>query len=152
MRRYRGRVSGPLLDRLDLHVEMPALPYDELGCGPPGETTALVRERVLAAGARQRARQGRANGALDGVGLRALVELAPAARSLLRHAIDKMGFSARAHDRVLRIALTVRDLQRRDDPLPDRGAVERLDEAALAEALSYRFTDRASAWRTESAP
>ncbi len=152
VRRYRGRVSGPLLDRLDLHVEMPSLPYDELGSGPPGESTSSVRQRVLAALARQEARQGRANGTLDGPALRALVELEDSARALLRHAIDKLGFSARAHDRVLRIALTVRDLARGEEAPPRRGQIERLDENSLAEALSYRFTDRASAWRAEVTP
>jgi magnesium chelatase family protein len=144
VRRYRGRVSGPLLDRLDLHVEIPALAYDELAAASPGEPSAAVALRVLAARRRQQARQGRPNGALPGAQVRELVELEPAARALLRHAIDELGFSARAHDRVLRLALTIRDLAGGEGPAT-------LDEACLAEALAYRFTDRPARWRAETA-
>ena len=156
VRRYRGRVSGPLLDRLDLHVELPALAYDELAGTAPGESSAVVAARVLAARRRQQERQGLPNAALSGPRVRELVSLVPAARALLRHAIDKLGFSARAHDRVLRLALTIRDLAAAEsggaDPSVEPGAGERLDEAAVAEALSYRFSDRPSRWRAELSP
>src|SRR6185295_14083166 len=104
--RYRGRVSGPLLDRLDLQVEVPALTFEELSGTSDGETTASVRERVIAARNVQ-LRRGRLNAHLGPTDLRRRVRLSEAARTLLQHAVDRMGLSGRAHDRVLKLALTI---------------------------------------------
>ncbi len=108
--RYQGRLSGPLLDRIDLHVEVPALPPAELLQAPPGEPTAVVRVRCLAARGRALARQGCANQALAGAALEAHLALEAAAGGFLQHAAGRLGWSARATTRVLRVARTVADL------------------------------------------
>jgi magnesium chelatase family protein len=108
--RYQGRLSGPLLDRIDLHVEVPALPPAELLQAPPGEPSAAVRTRCLAARARAQARQGCPNQALGGAALERHLALEEAAGSFLQHAAARLGWSARATTRVLRVARTVADL------------------------------------------
>ena len=133
-------MSGPLLDRLDLHVEVPALSFDELSASRGGEPSARVRERVAAARSVQLARAGRCNGVLGAAEIRRLVELTPDARALLAHAVDHLGISGRAHDRVLKVALTIRDLALGGD---GQGRV-RLTRSHVAEALSYRLFDRAT--------
>lgn len=135
--RYLGRVSGPLLDRIDLHVEVPPLPYRDLDPGGAlAEPSAAIRERVLRARARQRARVGdRPEGLNARLGPRQLARycrLSPEARRLLYEAVERLGLSARAHDRVLRVARTIADLAGRADL-----AVE-----DVAEALQYRSLDR----------
>lgn len=127
---YLRRLSGPLLDRIDLHVEMPALGLDDLD-GPPGEASAPVRDRVGAARDRQQARLnglGRLNADLPAGALRELPEPETAARRLLAAAFARLGLSARAHDRVLRVAQTLADL----DGAP------RIGVAHVAEALHFR--------------
>jgi magnesium chelatase family protein len=133
--RYSGRLSGPLLDRLDLTVEVAALSYAELTAAGDGETSAVVRERVLVARARQHARgRGRGsailNGRLPPTGVRQHCRPDARGRRLLEHAVEQLGLSARAHDRVLRVARTIADLD---------GAC---DVAAphVAEALQFRPT------------
>ena len=137
--RYRNRISGPLLDRLDLHVDVPSLSFDEISSSVPGERTADVRARVEVARLAQHRRAGCLNARLRPGALRKQVRLAPEARTLLSHAVDRMGLSGRGHDRVIQIALTVRDLAEPDAPakLPVI-----LGEGHLAEALSYRTLDR----------
>jgi magnesium chelatase family protein len=128
---YRARISGPLLDRMDLHADVPALSYAELA-GPAGERSAAVAARVQAARERQalRAREGGAvaNAALDPARLRATVRLEGAAAQLLATAVDRLGLTGRAHDRVLKVALTIADL----------AGAERVGAAHLAEALQFR--------------
>jgi magnesium chelatase family protein len=129
--RYRARISGPLLDRVDLHADVPALSYAELS-GPPGERSTTVAARVQAARERQarRARDGGAiaNATLDPASLRATVRLEGNAPHLLATAVDRLGLTGRAHDRVLKVALTIADL----------AGAERVGGAHLAEALQFR--------------
>jgi magnesium chelatase family protein len=113
-RAYRGRVSGPLLDRIDLHVEVPALPYAHLS-GPPGEGSSAIAARVAAARARQLVRApetgARTNAMLSPAALRGVAAPDAAGTRLLEAAVDRLGLTARAHDRVLRVARTLADLE-----------------------------------------
>lgn len=127
LQQYATRVSGPVLDRLDLQVEVPALTSDELLLASPGEASAIVRERVLTARARQRAR-GALNAALPDAALRRHAALDEPGRRLLADAMDRGGMSARAVHRALRVARTLADL----------AAEERVGVMRLAEALQYR--------------
>jgi magnesium chelatase family protein len=130
--RYRGRISGPLLDRIDLHIEVPAQKPDLLARAGDGESTATVRRRVVAARERMLERQGRANAALDTRGLRRHLAAEPAAIALLAQAVDELGFSARAYDRILKVARTIADLDGREGVS--------LDD--VSEAIGYRVLDR----------
>jgi magnesium chelatase family protein len=128
---YRGRISGPLLDRIDLSVEVPALAYAELS-GPPGEGSAEVGRRVRAARERQLARLRPlgllANADLDAARLRTTVRLEPAAGDLLGAAVDRLGLTGRSHDRLLKVARTIADL----------AGADRVGQGHLAEALQFR--------------
>jgi len=129
--RYRRKVSGPLLDRIDLHVEVPALASRDLDGGPSPEPSAAVRARVVEARARQRSRTGDArltNAALTPARLRATAALQPDGATLLARAMDRLGLSARAHQRVVRVARTIADLE----------GSEATGPAHVAEALRYR--------------
>ncbi len=130
--RYRGRISGPLLDRIDIQIEVPRIPAADLRPdGARGETSAMVRTRVETARRRQMQRAGIVNAALP----QALTErdcvLAPADRALLERAIDRMHLSARASQRILRVARSIADL----------AGCERIATAHLAEAIGYRRFD-----------
>jgi magnesium chelatase family protein len=134
--RYRGRVSGPLLDRIDLHVEVPAVTLGELR-GRGGESTAAVAARVAAARERQLHRFGRGaaspvNAAMGPQTLRRHCALDAAAQGLLDAAFERLGLSARALHRILRVARTIADL----------AAAERIAAAHVAEAIQYRSLDR----------
>lgn len=126
--RYRRRLSGPLLDRIDLSVRVGAVGWDALRSGEACESSATVRARVLAARARQRARGVRCNAEIRDRDLDAKVDAEAAALDLLGHAVDRLGLSARGARRLLRVARTVADLARRG----------RTDRAAVAEALQLR--------------
>lgn len=125
---YRGRLSGPLLDRIDLHVEVPALPERELDEVPGGEPSAMVRVRVQAARERQLERQGHPNVVLASGELNRHCLLDAAARNLLRHAVSRHALSARGYDRTRRVARTIADLA--GSPM--------LRMEHVAEALQYR--------------
>jgi magnesium chelatase family protein len=131
LRVYRSRVSGPLLDRIDLHVEVPALPYEQMA-GPPGETSAAVAARVRAARARQEARAAgagvRTNADLDGTQVRLHARTDAEGTRLLAAAMDRLGLTGRGHDRLLRVARTLADLD--GSPL--------LAGRHVAEALQFR--------------
>ena len=126
--RYQGRISGPLLDRIDLYVDLPRLTRDELRSGGTSEPSGAVRERVTAAREAQTGRQGVPNSALAGRTLREVCALSGDAEALFSRAIERMALSGRGHDRVLRVARTVADLSGEKEI-----AVEH-----LAEALNYR--------------
>src|SRR5690606_38549243 len=110
--RYLSRLSGPLIDRIDIHVEVPALPFERLRARPDGEPSAAIRERVLAARRRQAQRQGpnRLNSHLSGKQLDRHAALDDAGAKLLGAAVNELGLSARAYDKVRRVARTIADL------------------------------------------
>ncbi len=132
VKRYRDKISGPLLDRIDLHVHVKSLPIAELQQSPEGESSATVRERVCVNRASQIQRQGVTNAALDGKGLQAHCALNEGEKSLLATAIDRLKLSARAYDRILRVARTIADMS-------DSANIQKHH---LNEALSYRNLDR----------
>ena len=108
--RYQGRLSGPLMDRIDLHVDVPALPAEALLEAPNGASSADMRARCVQARARAHARQGKSNHALMGQELHAYSQLDAATAQFLRSAAVRMGWSARSVDRTLKIARTIADL------------------------------------------
>jgi magnesium chelatase family protein len=132
--RYLSRLSGPLVDRVDLHVEVPAVPFEQLAGARQGATTETLRERVIGARQRAAARQGpdRPNSALRSRELDAVAPLDAASRSLLGEAMQQFGLSARAYDKIRRVARTIADLDGSESP--------RLEH--VAEAVSYRLLDR----------
>lgn len=137
--RYLDRLSRPLLDRIDLHIEVPPVPYRELAAEascPSGEDSARIRGRVAAARDRQRARFGRGRVRVNGrMTPRQVVRHCPLShecRELLARAVERLGLSARAHDRILKVARTVADLAGRQEISPED----------VAEALQYRVLDR----------
>ena len=126
--RYRGKLSGPLLDRIDLQLEVPALAADDLQSASRGESSASIRERVIVARGRQQARQGKLNARLAPreVEVHCVPDVAGA--DLLRQAMHRLGLSARAYHRVLRVARSIADLT---------GSAA-VDAAHVAEAVQYR--------------
>ena len=134
--RYSGRVSGPLLDRIDLHIEVPPVQYADLASRVAGETSAAVRERVNAARQRQLARfagSGIPHNAAMGVRtIRQFCRLDAGGERLLEQAMQRFGLSARAHDRIRKVARTIADLAGADD----------IGIEHLSEAVQYRTLDR----------
>jgi magnesium chelatase family protein len=134
--RYMGRISGPLLDRIDLHIEVPAVPFQELSSQADGTSSAVMRQQVGKARAVQRQRFGEQthtlNSRMSTRQLRKFCVLDEEGKALLKAAMDELGLSARAHDRILRVARTIADL--------DGGGPIR--PAHVVEAISYRSLDR----------
>ncbi len=131
IQRYLGKISGPLLDRIDIHIEVPAVPYKELRGDQAGESSAAIRERVERARAVQHKR-GCHNAAMPARSVRQLCALDDAGERTLEMAVRRMGLSARAHDRILKVARTIADL----------GGVEHVSAKHVAEAVQYRSLDR----------
>jgi magnesium chelatase family protein len=135
--RYRSRVSGPLLDRIDIHLEVPAVPYPDLVGARAEESSAAVRDRVEQARAIQRVRFSgergiHANAHMTTRHLRRYCDLAAPVEALLRQAVHRLGLSARAYHRVLKIARTIADLD----------GAQSLDTGHVSEAVQYRSLDR----------
>jgi magnesium chelatase family protein len=139
VQRYRSRVSGPILDRIDLHVEVPALDYRDLAGERDGEDSATVRARVAGARALQRRRFGDrpglyANAHMGAREVRSFCRPDGPAEALLRVAVERLGLSARAYHRVLKVARTIADL----------AAAPEIGTPHVAEAIQYRSLDRSS--------
>jgi magnesium chelatase family protein len=132
IRRYRGRVSGPLLDRIDLHVEVPRLPPAELRLSSSSEDSATVRNRVIQARAHQHARAGKPNALLGQSEMTSTCRLCDSDQTLLERAIDALQLSARSMHRILRVARTIADLADSPD----------IQTTHLTEAIGYRRVDR----------
>ena len=126
--RYQGKLSGPLLDRIDLHVEVPAVPSEQLLKAPPGESSATIRARVVQARARALARQGKTNQALQGQEIDEHLHLEDAAAKFLNTAAARLGWSARSTHRALKVARTIADL----------AGAEATAVGHVAEAVQYR--------------
>lgn len=137
VQKYRSRVSGPLLDRIDLHVEVPAVKFEHLAKLSEGETSEKIRGRVQQARERQLQRfQGLkgiyANAHMTTRELRQFCRLDDASLNLLKTAIDRLGLSARAYDRILKVSRTIADLE----------GVENIQAVHVSEAIQYRSLDR----------
>lgn len=134
--RYLGRISGPLLDRIDIHIEVPPVPFRELSDKTPGTTSAQMKQQVLAARELQRARfqewPNLLNGKMAPRQIRIHCQLEKDAETLLKTAMEDMGLSARAHDKILRISRTIADLDKSDT----------ITAVHLSEAINYRTLDR----------
>lgn len=128
IKRYQEKLSGPLLDRIDLHITVPALPASDLQSAQKGESSAVVRERVIQAYQRQQARQGKANNELSPSELDRFAPLGDAESRILAMAQSRLNLSARGYHRVLRVARTIADL----------AGSEAIQTPHLTEALSYR--------------
>jgi magnesium chelatase family protein len=138
VQRYLQRISGPLLDRIDIHIEVPRLQHEELLGRPQGEPPAVIRERVVKARQIQQARfEGEkrplyANGAMEAGQIRKYCNVEGEVKELLRSAIQQLGLSARAYHRILKLSRTIADLA---------GCAE-IGVAHVAEAIQYRTLDR----------
>jgi magnesium chelatase family protein len=134
--RYMGRISGPLLDRIDLHIEVPSVPFQELAATADGTSSAAMREQVNHGRAAQRARFGpeshRLNSRMSTRQMRKHCALDAEGKGLLKTAMEELGLSARAHDRILRVARTVADLEGSAD----------IKQGHVVEAIGYRGLDR----------
>ena len=134
--RYMAKVSGPLLDRIDIHIEVPAVPFQELTEGAAGTSSREMREQVIAARQQQAERfakfRVRANAQMKSQQIRRFCPLDETCANLLKSSVNELGLSARAHDKVLRVARTIADLE---------GSVE-IQQSHLHEAVNYRMLDR----------
>jgi magnesium chelatase family protein len=131
IQQYLGKISGPLLDRIDLHIEVPAVPYQELRGAHEGVSSAEIRERVVATRAVQ-LKRGFYNAQIPVSKLRKLCALDAAGERTLEMAVRRMGLSARAHDRILKVSRTIADL----------AGAESVAAKHVAEAIQYRSLDR----------
>lgn len=136
--KYRARVSGPLLDRIDIHIEVPGLSVEEITGEKQndGESSAIIRKRVIATHQRQLERYHQQeinfNSQLTGKNLKKYCRLDNDGLSLIKNAIDRLGLSARAYDRILRLSRTIADME----------GSEAIKSQHVAEAIQYRSLDR----------
>ncbi len=136
---YRNKISGPLLDRIDLHIEVPAIRYQELSALGKGEPSAAIRQRVMAA---RRVQQGRfkghkrlhANAGMASRQIQKYCQLSDQGQEMLKHAMTRYNFSARAYDRILKVSRTIADL----------AGIEDIQPPHVMEAIQYRNLDRQS--------
>lgn len=137
VQRYRSKISGPLLDRIDLHIEAPALSIAELRSEKPGETSGKIRERVNLARSRQHSRFAgtriTSNARMTHAQIRKHCGIDSTLGDLLQQAMEQLSLSARAYDRILKVARTIADLAQ----------AERIESRHLLEAIQYRSLDRA---------
>lgn len=137
IQRYMAKISGPLLDRIDIHIEVPAVKYRELSSEVKGESSAQIRERVIAARQIQLSRFSGIkkifnNGDMGSKEIRQFCRLDSAGSELMKMAMTKLGFSARAYDRILKVSRTIADLENSGNILPQH----------ISEAIQYRSLDR----------
>ena len=136
IQRYRGRVSGPLLDRIDIQIEVPALRYQELASRDPGESSSAIRQRVNDARRIQLERFHKrgihANAQMGTREIRRYCAVEEKGESLLEVAINKLGLSARAYSRILKVSRTIADLE----------GSENIQSSHISEAIQYRSLDR----------
>jgi magnesium chelatase family protein len=136
IQRYRAKISGPLLDRIDLHIEAPALAIRELQNAQPGESSATIRARVQAARDRQlerfRGTKVTSNARMSHAQIRTHCAIDATLAEMLQHAMEELALSARAYDRILKVARTIADL----------AASDRIEANHLLEAIQYRSLDR----------
>lgn len=139
--RYINKISGPLLDRIDLHIEVPPVEFDHLAATEKAESSAEIKKRVNAARNIQRARFAGtgivANAAIPTATLKEMCPMTDGAKTMLKNAFDRLGLSARAYDRLLKVSRTIADLE----------GAEVIDVAHIAEAIQYRSLDR-KYWQT----
>ncbi|MEW6261594.1 MAG: ATP-binding protein [Thermodesulfobacteriota bacterium] len=137
VQKYRSHVSGPLPDRIDLHLEVPAVKYKDLGTETSGESSRIIRERVKTARRRQAERLAPfglySNAQMQAAHLRRFCQLDDQSRRLLETAMQRLGLSARAYTRVLKLARTIADLEGDDE----------IAVHHVSEAIGYRSLDRA---------
>ena len=137
IQRYLSRISGPLLDRIDIHIEVPTVKYQDMSSTEPAESSASILERVLAARSIQLKRFSELkniykNADMDSKSIRKFCKIDAQSQELLKMAMNKLGFSARAHDRILKVARTIADLS----------AEETITVKHISEAIQYRSLDR----------
>lgn len=136
IQRYRARISGPLLDRIDLHIDAPALSIAELRSTQPGETSAVLRERIAVARRRQHDRfagtPATSNARMSHAQIRRHCAIPAELGDLLQRAMEQLSLSARAYDRILKVARTIADL----------AAADAIAAPHLLEAIQYRSLDR----------
>jgi magnesium chelatase family protein len=137
MHRYMGKISGPLLDRIDIHIEVTPVPFEKLSEERKGETSEVIRERVIKAREIQTERFKdseilHCNTQMNTKQIRLYCKLDQEALNLLKNAMERLGLSARAYDRILKVARTIADLEQQPNILPNH----------IAEAIQYRSLDR----------
>ena len=137
IQKYMGKISGPLLDRIDIHVEVPAVKYEELASRRAGERSEAIRERIIFARERQAVRFAGlkglyANADMESKEIKEFCPISADGSELLKMAMQKLGLSARAYDRILKVSRTIADL----------AGSESIRTEHLSEAIQYRSLDR----------